>query len=146
MAFDASKFLQEFDGDKLNALVETMYLAADADGEFSDDERDELAASIEQVAKGTDHESAFSGQRLTALLDAARADLERDGRPKRLAAVKARLSDDGERKGALGMAINVTAADGILRTSEREFILDLAEALDVDRDEAADLVRDITRP
>jgi tellurite resistance protein len=43
------------------------------------------------------------------------------------------------------MAIQVTAADGILRTSEREFILDLAEALDVDRDEAADLVRDITR-
>ncbi len=101
MAFDASKFLQEFDGDKLNALVETMYLAADADGEFSDDERDELAASIEQVAKGTDHESAFSGQRLTALLDAARADLERDGRPKRLAAVYARLSDDGVPKGAL---------------------------------------------
>jgi uncharacterized membrane protein YebE (DUF533 family) len=75
MAFDASKFLQEFDGDKLEALVETMYLAADADGEFSDNERDELANSIMLLAKDTGHEPAFSGEKLTGLLDRARADL-----------------------------------------------------------------------
>ena len=39
------------------------------------------------------------------------------------------------------MAIQVTAADGIIRTSERELIMETADALEVDRDEAADLVR-----
>jgi len=145
MAFDASAFLRDFDGDKLEALVETMYLAADADGEFSDNERNELAASIRTIAADTPHGSAFAGDQLSTIIDRARADLERDGRAGRLESVKGRLADDKARKGALGLAIKVTAADGILRTSEREFILDLAEALDVDRDEAADLVRDITR-
>jgi len=40
-------------------------------------------------------------------------------------------------------AVLDTAADGIIRTSERELILDVADALEIDRDEAADLVRDI---
>jgi len=40
----------------------------------------------------------------------------------------------------LSLAIQVTAADGIIRTSERELIMDTAEALEIDRDEAADLV------
>jgi tellurite resistance protein len=34
----------------------------------------------------------------------------------------------------------VTAADGIIRTSERELILETAVALEIDQDEAADLV------
>jgi hypothetical protein len=33
------------------------------------------------------------------------------------------------------------AADGIIRTSERELILDLAEGLEIDRDRAADMVK-----
>jgi hypothetical protein len=32
-----------------------------------------------------------------------------------------------------------------MRTSEREFLFDLAMALHVDQDEAADLVRELTR-
>ena len=50
------------------------------------------------------------------------------------------------RVAAVGLAIQVLNADGLIRTSEREFVLDLAEALSVDRDVAADLVRDITQP
>jgi tellurite resistance protein len=46
----------------------------------------------------------------------------------------------------LGLAISVTAADGIVRTSERELIFDLAAGLEVDPDTAADLVKQITRP
>jgi tellurite resistance protein len=41
---------------------------------------------------------------------------------------------------ALSLAIQVTAADGIIRTSERELIMDTADALEIDRDEAANLV------
>jgi tellurite resistance protein len=49
------------------------------------------------------------------------------------------------RKLALALAIQITAADGIIRTSERELILETAAALDVDGDTAADMVRDLTK-
>lgn len=146
MAFDPKALLREFDAAQLGALVETMYLAADADGEFSDVEREQLAGSIQVIASGTNHEANLSGAALNATLADARASLERDGRTSRLAAVKAALADDSSRRAAVGLAVRVLNADGIIRTSEREFVLDLAEALSVDRDIAADLVRDITQP
>ena len=71
-------------------------------------------------------------------------DRDSEGRSARLAAVKERLPDAAARKVALSLAIQVTAADGIIRTSERELILETAETLDIDRDEAADLVRDLS--
>ncbi len=145
MSFDPKALLREFDAAQLGALVETMYLAADSDGEFSDVERQQLAGSIQQLAAGTDHASSLSGDALNTTLDGARASLESDGRASRLAAVRDALSDDSARRAAVGLAIQVLNADGVIRTSEREFVLDLAEALSVDRDAAADLVRDITQ-
>jgi tellurite resistance protein len=79
-------------------------------------------------------------------LDRAKKHIAADGRDGLIASVKSRLDDADARRGALGLAISVSAADGIVRTSERELIMELAEALEVDRDEAADMVRDITRP
>ncbi len=145
MSFDPSAFLKDFDGAKLEALVETMYLAADSDGEFSAVEREVLAKSIQDLASGTAHEEALVTDKLNGLLDRAQADLASEGRAGRLDTVKQRLGDEDARKGALGLAISVTAADGIVRTSEREFIFDLAGALGLSGDVAADLVRDITR-
>jgi tellurite resistance protein len=145
MTFDAKTLLREFDGAQLGALVETMYLAADADGEFSDVERQQLASSIQQLAAGTDHESSLSGDALNSTLTTAGASLEKEGRESRLSAVRGALADDSSRRAAVGLAIQVLNADGLIRTSEREFVLDLAEALSVDRGTAADLVRDITR-
>lgn len=146
MSFDPKALLREFDAAQLGALVETMYLAADSDGEFSDVERQQLAGSIQQLAAGTTHASSLSGDALNATLSSARASLENEGRASRLAAVKKALADDAARRAAVGLAIQVLNADGVIRTSEREFVLDLAEALSVDRDAAADLVRDITQP
>jgi hypothetical protein len=77
---------------------------------------------------------------LEGLLDRAKKDLQASGREARLSAVKDRLPDAGARKVALSLAIQVTAADGIIRTSERELIMDTADALDIDRNQAADLV------
>ena len=120
---------------KLEALVEMMFLAASADGDFSDVERKHFVQSVESLTDGRLAKAA-----LESLLDRAKADLEASGREARLAAVKERLPDPGARKVALSLAIQVTAADGIIRTSERDLIMDTAEALEIDRDEAADLV------
>jgi uncharacterized tellurite resistance protein B-like protein len=124
---------------KLEALVEMMFLAASADGDFSEVERAHFLTSVESLTDGRLDKPALEG-----LLKRAKSDLEGSGRQQRLSAVKERLPDAAARKVALSLAVQVTAADGIIRTSERELIMETAEALEIDRDEAADLVRKLT--
>jgi tellurite resistance protein len=130
--------VRAFDEPKLEALIETMFLAAFADGEFGDEERKQLIESVQSLT-----DRSISTTTTDALVTRIQAALATSGRAARLASVKAQLSTSGERKTALALAIRLVAADGIIRTSERELILDVAEALEIDRDEAADLVRDI---
>jgi tellurite resistance protein len=125
--------------DKLEALVEMMYLAASADGEFSNEELSHFLNSVQSLTDGR-----LAGDRLQSLVAQAQTDLERDGRDARLLAVRERLPDAGARKVALSLAIEMTAADGIIRTSERELIFDTAQALEIDADQAADLVSRLT--
>ncbi len=125
---------------KLEALVEVMFLAAAADGDFSDVEREHFVKSVESLTDGR-----LGHARLETLVSEATSALERDGREARLASVKARLPDAGARRVALSLAIQVMAADGIIRTSERELILETAEALEIDRDDAANLVSKLSR-
>jgi tellurite resistance protein len=146
MSFDPAALLKALDANKLQALIETMMLAANADGEVSDEERVQLARSLHDIARETRHADSLSWDRLAPLMDQATERIASEGRTQRIAAVKVTLGDLDSRRAALGLAIRVTAADGIVRTTERELIFDLAEGLDVDRDEAADLVREITRP
>jgi tellurite resistance protein len=112
-----------------------MFLAAFADGDFGQEERVHFVESIESLT-----DRSLSGSTLEQLVTKITADLAGEGRPARLASVKKRLDDAGARRAALALAIQLTAADGIIRTSERELILEAAEALDVPRDMAADLV------
>jgi tellurite resistance protein len=135
MSGSNASVVQGLSGTKLEALVEMMFLAASADGDFSDVERQHFVQSVESLTDGRLGKAALEG-----LLGQAKKDLEASGREARLAAVKERLPDAGARKVALSLAIQVTAADGIIRTSERELILETAVALEIDQDEAADLV------
>jgi tellurite resistance protein len=130
--------LRELDDARLEALIETMFIAAFADGEFSEEERKHFFQSIESLT-----DRRMSGPTLDGLVARIEKDLEASGRDARLAAIKARLPGEPERKTALTLAIQLVAADGIIRTSERELILDVAEALEIDRDAAADLVREL---
>ena len=135
MSGTSASVVQGLSNAKLDALVEMMFLAASADGDFSDIERRHFLQSVESLTDGR-----LAGAALETLLERAKKDLEASGREARLGAVKERLPDAGARKVALSLAIQVTAADGIIRTSERELIMETAEALEIDRDEAADLV------
>jgi tellurite resistance protein len=120
---------------KLEAIIELMFLAAFADGDFGDEERDQCIRSIETL---TDRRMARAT--LERLMTRITVDLENEGRALRLASVRERITDEESRKIALDLAIQLTAADGIIRTSERELILEAAEALEIDQDEAADMV------
>lgn len=131
---DASS-IQAFSNAKLEALVEMMFLAASADGEFSEVERRHFLNSVESLTDGR-----LSLQALEELVERAKKDLDGSGLERRLSSLKERLPDAGARRVALSLAIQVTAADGIIRTSERELILQIADALELDRNLAADLV------
>ncbi|MCC6552825.1 MAG: tellurite resistance TerB family protein [Polyangiaceae bacterium] len=131
--------LRAFDEPKIEALVELMFLAASADGEFSDEERRHFASSVESLT-----DRRISGEPFERLVARITADVQAAGRPARLAAVKERLATPALRRVALSLAIQVTAADGIIRTSERELLMEVAEALEIDRDEAADLVTQLS--
>jgi len=135
MSGNSASVVQGLSDPKLEALVEMMFLAASADGDFSDVERRHFLQSLESLTDGRLNKASLEG-----LLDRAKKDLDASSRGVRLSAVKERLPEPGARKVALSLAIQVTAADGIIRTSERELILETAEALEIDRDEAADLV------
>lgn len=137
---DDKNFIQAFDDPKLQALLETMVLAAYADGEFSQEEQVHFAKSVESLTDGK-----LAGEKLDTLLARVLSEWKNEGRDARLVSVKERLPTAAARKVALSLAIQVTASDGIIRTSERELICDMAEALDIDRDEAADLVAKLTR-
>ena len=125
--------LSGFDTARLEAIVERMYLAAQADDEFSDEERAHFKTSVESL---TDRKVAD----LDALLDKIADAYETEGRDKRLAAVKERLPEAKVRETALSLAIRLMAVDGVVRTAERELILEAAEALEIDTDKAADMV------
>jgi tellurite resistance protein len=145
MKFDPKALLGTLDAARLDAVIETMVIAAAADGELDADEREQLLASLAALTQGADGLSAAKSPDLGAVLDRVLRNLSEQGREARLASVSERLGDAAGRKAAFGLSVEVTATDGIVRTSEREFLLDLAGALHIDRDEAADLVRHITK-
>jgi uncharacterized tellurite resistance protein B-like protein len=133
-------FVRDFGDDKVEALIEMMFLAATADGDLGAEERAHFVKAAEDLTS-----RLVTGKALEAVLERAQARLDAEGRDARLSAVKLRLPDDTTRRLALSLAIQITAADGVIRTSERELIFDTARALDIDGDAAADLVRDLTQ-
>jgi len=133
-------FVRDLGDEKIEALVEMMFLAATADGELGADELAQFSKSAEDLTS-----RLVTGEKLDALLGRAKKELDTHGREARLSSVKARLPDPSARKLALTLAIRITAADGILRTSERELLFETAAALDIDGDAAADLVRELTK-
>lgn len=129
-----------FEGPKLDALVELLYLAASADGDFSLEERELFVNKVR----------VLTGERLTAaplakIVARVEGDVEREGRTQRIATVRERLETPDARQTALHMAIDITVADNVLRTSEREVIAEIAEGLGIEPDVAADYIARMNR-
>jgi uncharacterized tellurite resistance protein B-like protein len=123
-------------GAELEAFVEIMFLAASSDGEFSEIERRHFLDSVESLT-----DARLSQGILEQLLARAASELSASNRSARLAAVRDRLPHQGARRAALSLAVQVAASDGVIRTGERELILEAAEILGVAREDAANLVR-----
>src|SRR5664279_1262234 len=133
-----AELLAQLNNDQIDALVELMLLAASADGELSIEEIDQLQKCLLEV-----DELWMTHIDLERRLREAHNRISGNERAQRLTTVKSTLSSINFRKAGLELAIRVMASDGIVRTSERELILETAEALDVDREVAADMVKAI---
>lgn len=128
--------LRTLDEPNLEALVELMFLAAFADGEFSQEEKVHFARSVESLTDRRIPQSTMD-----ELIHTVVTQLQQEGRAARLASLKERLPSPQARKVAFSLAAQVVVADGVVRTSERELLLDVAAALEIEQTEAADVVR-----
>jgi tellurite resistance protein len=134
------EFLLQLSEGEVEALVEVMFLAAEADGEVESVELSQLAETIERVTNGS-----LAKPKALQLAEQARVALAASDRPTRLAALRLALPA-AKRAHALLLAIQVTSSDGVMRTSERDLILELSEALEIDGETAANLVRAVSSP
>jgi uncharacterized tellurite resistance protein B-like protein len=112
---------------KIEALLEMMFLAAYADGEVSAAER---AAFKAQILVGTE------GQLQVAMVEMIMRQVEEalvhDGREERFAAIRQRIPEERMRRAALEIAGRILRADGELHVDEVAFLGRAAEALGLD--------------
>jgi uncharacterized tellurite resistance protein B-like protein len=116
---------------KLEAFLEMMFLAAFADGDIGEAERADFGRQVMAATKGQ-----LAPDLVDGILKSLQKSLERDGRSKRLATIKARIPDEKTRRAALSLAAQVVLADGQVHVDEVAFLYRAAEALDIDPKEA----------
>jgi tellurite resistance protein len=128
-------FMLDLDISKLEALVEVMYLAAFADGRFSEIERAHFGRSVDRLTEGR-----LSPVQFEKTLVDLQERLSESGRGPCIESIRERLDDPRLRWLAVMLAADMTAADGLIYASERDVLLELALALDVEQQEAEELV------
>jgi tellurite resistance protein len=110
-------FIAELGGDQLEALVETMYLVAFADGSYGDAERAHFAESVEMLTAGR-----MAGSDFDHVVGRMVSRVEREGRDGCIASLKRRLPTAELRQIALILATDMASADGRLDPGERRLI------------------------
>jgi len=116
------------DEPKLEALVELMYLAAYADGDFGEAEKRHFARSVQSL---TDRKvTPEMLEQIITRLDAAR---KASGTAALIAGAREQLGSPGACRVALSLAIGVIRADGKVTESEVAMIREIGGALGIER-------------
>lgn len=130
----------ELGSPKVEALVEAMFLAATADGDFAPEEGVQFSATIGALTdRKLDPDSVY---RLVGLLSQK---LKNEGRQARLSAIAQRLPEGKPRETAVILAAAITMSDGEVKAVENDFVADLAEALGVEQGRAVELVQKVQK-
>jgi tellurite resistance protein len=131
-------FVRTIDDDKLDAMVEAVYLAACADGVFSDVERQHFAESLALLTGGR-----VDDDRVESVRQRVAANVASQGRSSCIESIARRLDSDILRHVAFVLALDMVAADGRVLPSERRFLQELAVGLGISTDEAGEIMADI---
>jgi hypothetical protein len=110
---------------ELEAMFEAMFLAAFADDDFSDAERERFATRVAELSGGF-----VQGESFDKLLAQVTRELFTHGLSQRLATLAPRLPGEKRRLLAFEVALDVASQDE-LRGSERRLLVDLGQALDL---------------
>jgi tellurite resistance protein len=127
-------FVPRLRREELEALVETMYLVAFADGHFGQAERVHFAVSVERLTGGR-----MAGDDFDHVLSRIGDDIVHYGRDHVIAAIKRRLAAP-LRQVALILAADLAAADGELHPDEQRLLLALARSFDINPAAARELI------
>jgi hypothetical protein len=126
---------------EFEATVEAMFLMAAVDGDITENELSQLAASVEAFASMDDVKVQKIGT--TTLLSALNEKLAADGWNKRLADVAARLKDHEARTFAFRLAAGVAFVDDHVAHAEAAALEALAGALKISADESQEILYDV---
>jgi uncharacterized tellurite resistance protein B-like protein len=134
MQVQASKVIAALTEPEVDAMVEVMLLAAFADGSIGQAE----SAIIKQSLLAAD-ELWINHVDLETRMERAKQRMDETSREERLLKLRTMLPWPEQRVVAIKLATRIVAADGVIDSSERELILQAAEALGVRGDIAAEL-------
>jgi uncharacterized tellurite resistance protein B-like protein len=112
---------------KIEALLEMMFLAAYADGEVSEIER---SAFRSQILVGT--EGQLQVAIVEMILRQVETAFEQESREDRFAAIRQRVPEERMRRALLEVAARIIRVDGKLHVDEVAFLGRAAEALELD--------------
>lgn len=123
------------DFNRLEALIELMFLAAYADGAVQEEERKTLWDHVVAGSHGR-----LSQDSVTMMLTAIEEALKQEGREARFASIKRRLREPKLCLAALATAASIIHADRIVDAREAAWMARAADALGVPVDEALALL------
>jgi hypothetical protein len=126
--------------EEFKATIEAMFLMAAVDGEISEEEMAQLAASIQAI-----HDMhAVEGMELDQTIEDLNAKLARDGWNGRLEAVSKRILTEEGKAFAFKLAAGVAFVDDHVAHAEAAAIDALANALGLSSDESQAILREVS--
>jgi tellurite resistance protein len=125
------------DEPKLEALVEIMYLAAYADGDFGTQERSHFQRSVQSL---TDRK--VTPELLEQVVVRLDADRKAKGTEALIQRARAELGSPAACRVALYLAVGVIMADGKVTPAERAMLYDIGAALGVERTSTEQMLRE----
>ena len=131
----AAELLESLTDPEIDALVEIMLLAACSDGSLDYVEVSVLKQSMRRV-----DEHWLSHVDLNERIERAKVRIAEESREIRLAKLRTMLPWPEQRLLALKLAARIVTADGQVQPSERELMLQAAEALGVRSELAKELI------
>jgi len=125
--------------DELLAIVELMFLMAAVDGEVSEDEVNELRASVHALSDM----AAVEPRTLTETIEQLSERLDAEGWKARLDDAAARVRAPEAREFAFQLAAGVAFVDDFVAHAEAAAIDSLAMALGFEKDDSQRLLKDV---
>lgn len=122
---------------KMEALIEAMYIAANADEDFGPKEREQFVSNVVGICKGSVKPEDVKGVLLKLKGKA------KEGRDVRLKSIAGRLPTVADKEHAFALVCNMTLADGVVLDEEKAFTDELAAALGLDAKRSAEIVEEI---